>query len=94
MAAGLDDGMPPEVDGLNFAPRVRAPVLMINGRYDFGAPFETNQLPLFRLLGSPAKDKKHVVFDSGHVPPWPDVVRETLDWLDRYLGPVTNSSPP
>ena len=86
-------GMPPEVDGLNFAPRVRVPVLMVNGRYDFGAPFETNQLPLFRLLGSPAKDKKHVVFDSGHVPPWPDVVRETLDWLDRYLGPVTTGRP-
>jgi eukaryotic-like serine/threonine-protein kinase len=78
------------VDGLNFAPRVRAPVLLVNGRYDFTAPFETNQVPLFRLLGSPEKDKKHVVFDSGHVPPWPDVVRETLDWLDRYLGPVAS----
>jgi eukaryotic-like serine/threonine-protein kinase len=88
VAAGLSEGIVPEVDALNFAPRVRAPVLMINGRYDFTAPFETTQVPLFRLLGSPAKDKKHVVFDSGHVPPWPDVVRETLDWLDRYLGPV------
>jgi len=29
-----------------------------------------------------------VLFDSGHVPPWPDVIRESLDWLDRYLGPV------
>jgi eukaryotic-like serine/threonine-protein kinase len=52
------------------------------------APYETSQRPLFRLLGTPEKDKKHVVFDSGHVPPWPDVVRETLDWLDHYLGPV------
>jgi dienelactone hydrolase len=93
VAGGLDDGMPPEVDGVNFASRVRVPVLMVNGRYDFAAPFETNQVPLFRLLGSPAKDKKHVVFDSGHVPPWPDVVRETLDWLDRYLGPVTTGPP-
>jgi dienelactone hydrolase len=88
VAGGLDEGLPPEVDALNFAPRVRVPVLMINGRYDFGAPFETNQVPLFRLLGSPEKDKKHVVLDSGHAPPWPDVVRETLDWLDHYLGPV------
>jgi dienelactone hydrolase len=88
VAAGVGDGMPPEVDGLNYAPRVRVPVLMVNGRYDFTAPFETSQQPLFHLLGTPAKDKKHVVFDSGHVPPWPDVVRETLDWLDRYLGPV------
>ena len=88
VAAGLDDGLPPEVDGVHFAPRVRVPVLMVNGRYDFMAPYETSQLPLFRLLGTPAADKKHVVFDCGHVPPWPDVVRETLDWLDRYLGPV------
>jgi pimeloyl-ACP methyl ester carboxylesterase len=84
----------PEVDGLNYAPRLRAPVLMINGRYDFTEPFETSQQPLFRLLGSPEKDKKHVVFDSGHVPPWPDVVRETLDWLDQRLGPVTPAPPP
>jgi dienelactone hydrolase len=93
VAAGLDDGLPPEVDGLNYAPRVRMPVLMVNGRYDFTEPYETTQLPLFRLLGTPEKDKKHVVFDCGHVPPWPDVVRETLDWLDRYLGPV-DAGPP
>jgi eukaryotic-like serine/threonine-protein kinase len=65
---------------------------MINGRYDFASPLETNQQPLFRLLGSKPGDKKHVLFDSGHVPPWPDVVRETLDWLDRYLGPVATGS--
>ena len=88
VATALDEDMPPEVDALNFAPRIRIPVLMINGRYDFTAPYQTNQLPLFRLLGTPAADKKHVVFDCGHVPPWPDVVRETLDWLDHYLGPV------
>jgi len=34
-----------------------------------------------------------VLFESGHVPPFPDVVRETLDWLDRYLGPVTSGPP-
>jgi dienelactone hydrolase len=94
VAAGIDDGWPPEVDGVNFASRVRVPVLMVNGRFDLTAPFETNQVPLFRLLGSEAKDKKHVVFDSGHVPPWPDVVRETLDWLDLQLGPVAAAPPP
>ncbi|MGQ0720933.1 MAG: bifunctional serine/threonine-protein kinase/formylglycine-generating enzyme family protein [Candidatus Eiseniibacteriota bacterium] len=88
VAAGLDESAPEEVHGFNYAPRVRVPVLMINGRYDFASPFETNQQPLFRMLGTPAANKRHVVLDSGHVPPWPDVVRETLDWLDRYLGPV------
>jgi hypothetical protein len=33
-----------------------------------------------------------VVLDSGHAPPWPDVVRETLNWLD-HLGPVANRPP-
>ena len=93
VAGGLDDGIPAEVDALNFAPRVHVPVLMVNGRSDFTAPYETSQKPLFRLLGSPEKDKKHVTFDSGHVPPWPDVVRETLDWLDHYLGPVAHRPP-
>jgi pimeloyl-ACP methyl ester carboxylesterase len=88
VAAGLDESVPEEVDGFNYAPRVRMPVLMINGRYDFSHPFGTSQLPLFRALGTPAAKKRHVVLDGGHVPPWPDVVRETLDWLDRYLGPV------
>ena len=92
VAAGISDDLPAEVDGLHFASRVRVPVLMINGRYDFASPLETNQQPLFRLLGSKPSDKKHVLFDSGHVPPWPDVVRETLDWLDLYLGPVATAS--
>jgi len=25
---------------------------------------------------------------TGHNIPRPDLIRETLDWLDRYLGPV------
>jgi eukaryotic-like serine/threonine-protein kinase len=49
---------------------------------------ESAQRPFFRLLGTPEKDKKHALCDSGHIPPWKDVVRETLDWLDKYLGPV------
>ena len=88
VAAGLDESTPEEVDGFNYASRVHAPVLMINGRYDFAHPYETSQQPLFHALGTPATMKRHVVLESGHVPPWPDVVRETLDWLDRWLGPV------
>jgi hypothetical protein len=39
-------------------------------------------------LGTPEKDKRHVVFESGHVPPADMLIKEVLDWLDRYLGPV------
>jgi hypothetical protein len=31
---------PPEVDQVNYASRVRVPVLMLNGRYDFYFPVE------------------------------------------------------
>jgi serine/threonine protein kinase/cephalosporin-C deacetylase-like acetyl esterase len=78
----------PEADPMNFAPRVKIPVLLINGRYDFVFPMETCQEPLFRALGTPAADKKHVLYDTGHAPPLLPMMRDTLDWLDHYLGPV------
>jgi dienelactone hydrolase len=79
----------PEIDTLNFASHVRVPVLMIAGRYDFVAPPATLQEPLFRWLGTKEQDKRFVQFYGGHVPPLRDVMRETLDWFDRYLGLVT-----
>jgi dienelactone hydrolase len=80
---------PPEVDVVNFAPRVAVPVLMLNGRLDFQNPYETLQKPLFRWLGVAEPDKRHVLFETGHLPPVQDLMRETLSWLDQYLGPVT-----
>jgi cephalosporin-C deacetylase-like acetyl esterase len=78
----------PEVDQINFAPRVTCPVLMLNGRYDFFCLMETSQDPMFHLLGTPKEHKRHAVFESGHVIPRNEVIKATLDWLDRYLGPV------
>jgi cephalosporin-C deacetylase-like acetyl esterase len=78
----------PEIDEFNFASRVTVPVLMVNGRYDFIFPLETSQIPMFRVLGTPQKDKRHALFDTGHVPPRNQFIKEILDWLDRYLGPV------
>ena len=80
---------PPEVDEINFAPRVRSPVLMLNGRDDLVVPVETQQLPLFRLLGTPERDKRNVLLDSGHVGPTHQYIKETLNWFDQYLGPVS-----
>ena len=51
-------------------------------------PVETNQKPLFRHVGTPESGKRHALFDTGHVPPLQDIMREALDWLDKYLGPV------
>ena len=79
---------PPEVDAFNFAPYVQRPMLMVNGRYDFIYPVDAAQAPLFRWLGSPPGDKRHVVLETGHVPPNDLLTREVLDWLDHYLGSV------
>ena len=79
----------PEINPLSYASRSTAPTLMINGRADLLFPFDSSQLPLFRLLGAPEADKRHLVLeDVGHVAFNQEVVRQALAWLDRYLGPV------
>jgi formylglycine-generating enzyme required for sulfatase activity/dienelactone hydrolase len=78
----------PEVDPFNFVSRVRIPVLMLNGRNDPYFPVETSQKPMFALLGTPLKDKDRKVYDGGHFVPRHQLVKETLAWLDRYLGSV------
>jgi dienelactone hydrolase len=87
LAGGLDNvTFAPEIDGLNFAPRVTLPTLMLNGREDFRFPLEEAQKPMFRFLG--AKEKQHTLFPGGHIPPRLEIIKATLEWLDRYLGPV------
>ncbi len=78
----------PEVDEINFAPRVKVPTLMVNGRYDHFFGYEKSQKVMFQLLGTPTKDKRHAVFEAGHIPPHDQMIKEILDWLDRYQGPV------
>ena len=78
----------PEADQINFAPRVIAPVLMLNGRYDFFFPVETSQKHLFQLLGTDKEHKRHVIYDTGHNLPRAEFIKETLAWLDRHLEPV------
>ncbi len=79
----------PEIDTVNYAPRIKIPILILNGRYDNIFPLEAAQYPLFRLLGTPEKDKRHVIFEAAHSPlPRNQTIKEILDWLDRYLGPV------
>jgi hypothetical protein len=92
--AGIWHVSAPEIDPLNYAPRVRMPTLMLNALYDFELPVETAQRPLFELLGTPAQHKRHRVFESGHSIPVDDVAGEILPWLDRYLGSVARASSP
>ena len=76
----------PEVDEVNYAPRVTTPVLMLNGRDDFTFPIESSQVPMFQMLGTPDKDKRRILYDGGHIFPFARVEKDTLDWFDRYLG--------
>jgi dienelactone hydrolase len=78
----------PEVDVFNYLPRVRQPVLMLGGRYDFIFVERQSQVPFFEGLGTPAADKRHVSYDSGHNIPIAEMIKESLDWLDRTLGTV------
>jgi pimeloyl-ACP methyl ester carboxylesterase len=74
----------PEVDPVNFLPRISIPTLMLNGRYDFFFPVETSQVPMFRLLGTPPDQKRHVVEDGSHFVARTRLIQETLTWLDKY----------
>jgi formylglycine-generating enzyme required for sulfatase activity/dienelactone hydrolase/predicted Ser/Thr protein kinase len=78
----------PEADQINYVGRVKQPTLILNGELDFFFPSETSQRPLFELLGTPPADKKRLVFPGGHSVPRTEMIKESLDWLDRYLGPV------
>ena len=55
-----------------------------------GRPLRDAQLPLFRMLGTPAADKRQVVFETPHDVRLrhDDLVREVLGWYDKYLGRV------
>lgn len=81
----------PMSDPFNFLPRVTVPTFMFNGRYDSFFPVETSIKPFFNYLGTPDEDKKLTITDSNHfVAAYSNnqLISETLDWLDKYLGPV------
>ena len=84
------DRVKPGRDQVDFAPRLKKPVLMVNGRYDYVFSVEKAQDPLFRALGTPESDKKHVVLDTPHeiVQQKDQMVKAVLEWLDKYLGTV------
>lgn len=80
--------MTPQADQINFAPRIKMPILMINGRYDYIFPYERSQKPMFRFFGTPDEHKDHIVCDTDHNVPLSEVIKHSLIWLDKYLGPV------
>lgn len=78
----------PEAKQINYITRVETPTIMLNGRYDSNAPYETSINLMFDLLGTPDEHKKLLVYETDHIPPKVEYMREILDWLDLYFGTV------
>jgi dienelactone hydrolase len=88
LSGGLRDVGRPEVHQLNYVGRISMPILMLNGTFDSIFPLERSIRPMFDLIGTPDEQKELRLFESDHIIPKNDQIREMLDWLDRYLGPV------
>jgi hypothetical protein len=80
--------VPPDVNITHYAPRMRQPVLVIDGRYDSIFPEQESQIPFFQALGTAAADKRRVVYDTGHNLFVNPRVKDTIDWFEKYLGIV------
>jgi dienelactone hydrolase len=78
----------PEAEAINYVPRIKMPVLMLNGRYDPTFPLESSVVPFYNLLGTSEKDKHLRIYETDHFVPKSEMIKETLNFLDRYLGPV------
>jgi formylglycine-generating enzyme required for sulfatase activity len=70
---------------INFASYIRAPKLVLQGRYDEDTPLRTQTAPFFKLLIEP---KRLTLYDGGHVPSVEVTMAEISPWLDDQLGRV------
>ena len=84
---------PPAYSQVNFAPRIRIPILLQGGRYDPYFPLEANQAPYLALFGTAEKDKHHKIYETGHYiwngNRW---MKDLLDFLDKNLGPTNGAT--
>ncbi len=80
----------PEVNPINLVPHIRAPKLIVQGRYDEDSRLATQAEPLHKLLREP---KRILLYDGGHVPTLELIVPAINGWLDETLGPVKTRSP-
>ena len=88
LSGGLHGLGRPEAAQINYVTRVKIPTLMLNGEYDTIFPSDTSTMPMFDLLGTPDEHKELKLYKTDHIPPRNEFIKETLIWLDRYLGPV------
>ena len=76
----------PRHPNINFAPYIKAPKLVVNGRHDEEHPWATRGLPLWNLLREP---KELVLIDGVvHHPPAEQRVPPISAFLEKTLGPI------
>ncbi len=78
----------PLTDNFNYVTRIKIPVLMLNGKFDFSFDFQKSVLPFYKHLGTSDQHKRLVVYDTDHYIPKEEMIKESLDWLDKYFGQV------
>ncbi|MFO7671110.1 MAG: SUMF1/EgtB/PvdO family nonheme iron enzyme [Bacteroidales bacterium] len=76
-----------EFDQINYLPRVKIPMLLMAGRYDPDYSLKQQQA-FYDFLGTPEIDKKWKIYESTHYIPRKDAINESMNWLDKYFGPV------
>ena len=81
---GAWPGIPPMADGKNHIPRIKLPILMLNGEQDYLVPSSAPKA-MYAALGTPKEDKKLIFYESGHWPlPRNQMIKETLKWFEDY----------
>ena len=88
-ASLIGAGLFPDDPNGSWARHVTTPVQMLSGRFDY-MPVDTAQAPLFQLFATPPDKKRHLLFNAGHGLDGceKEMITRTLEWYDRYLGPV------
>ena len=76
-----------EFDQIDYIPHVKIPMLLLGGRFDIDCTFEQQQA-FYDFLGTPKSDTKWMVYETTHWIPRKDLINESLNWLDKYFGPV------
>jgi formylglycine-generating enzyme required for sulfatase activity len=79
-----------EANPVHFAPYIRGPKLMIQGRFDESGLLKTMAEPLFELLAEPKRLK---ILETGHFPRWNCGCRWPRPGLTRRSGRCRSRSP-
>lgn len=77
-------------DQINYLPRVKVPMLLLGGQFDMDYTLDQQQA-FYDFLGTSEIDKKWMLYESSHYIPRYDLVNESLNWLDKYFGPVSDT---